>query len=303
MLGLREVTLEPPFTPTGPVSRSVKASVCLPRSVAALDTVMGNFFAQAFVEGASAYYCNGVMSASFLSEKEAEAIESLSRASCSGDDAGSVLRHLVAPRDRALILRSVSDLLVRHSTWAAHTTVDVHVQGRSGQVLCHADLSVDCSPDGGLVVIGVKLTPHPDRSSTGAKSTSFLKYRELNPEEEKTKAFSDHLRRARGEAPVRPVIRRIKPKSEYPYLSPQRGGHIKISSVSCATPVSCDCTCTGFCLNTHKIFLSQNILFIRIHRVRTARPPDTWCRQTVFALYAPGMQPRLHKNWCVCVFQ
>jgi hypothetical protein len=151
-LGLDAFSVRPGLT------IEAKRDVKIPAFVAALNSGGSAFLVQVMVRGASVFFCNDDMASQFINAAEAEEEHATTK-----DDPGSVMKRLVAQRDRPAYLRAAARLLVHLPQLASETSFMAHIVTRDGnRVLCLVQLRASFSADGENVVMGTKLIPVPE---------------------------------------------------------------------------------------------------------------------------------------------
>mmetsp|Transcript_22825 Transcript_22825/g.26847 ORF Transcript_22825/g.26847 Transcript_22825/m.26847 type:complete len:612 (+) Transcript_22825:54-1889(+) len=148
-----------PFEVRPGLTIEAKREVKIPAFVAALNSGGSAFLVQVMVRGASVFFCNDDMASQFINAAEAEEEHSATK-----DDPGSVMRRIVATRDRPAYLRAAARLLVHLPQMASETSFMAHIKGRTEgtNVLCLVQMRASFSPDGENVVMGTKLMPVPE---------------------------------------------------------------------------------------------------------------------------------------------
>lgn len=145
-----------------------KRDVKIPAFVAALNSGGSAFLVQVMVRGASVFFCNDDMASQFINAAEAEEEHAGTK-----DDPGSVMKRLIATRDRPAYLRAAARLLVHLPQLGSETSFMAHIMTREGnRVLCLVQLRASFSADGENVVMGTKLIPVPEARAGEAAGTT-----------------------------------------------------------------------------------------------------------------------------------
>lgn len=164
-LGIAGDVATEPYAVRPGLTIEAKREVKIPAFVAALNSGGSAFLVQVMVKGASVFFCNDDMARQFINAAEAEEEHANHK-----EDPGSVMRKLVAARDRPAYLRATARLLVHLTVLAAETSFMAHVMSRDGnRVLCLVQLRASFSADGDNVVFGTKLIPVPDSRNAGGE--------------------------------------------------------------------------------------------------------------------------------------
>lgn len=158
-LDLEDPVRDSTFEPRPPLSDEEKAMIQIPNHIAAANCAGCGYLVQASSGGSSVFFTNEDMATSFISSAEADEIYASS--SCDPD---SVMRRLVASRDRKAYLQCMTQLLLGSPELLSEASLICHINSRNGgtPLLCHVTMRACVSPDGEEVVIGVKFAPLPE---------------------------------------------------------------------------------------------------------------------------------------------
>jgi len=157
-LELDEKVRDSVFKPRPPLDNEKSASDQNPDFMSPYESAGQGYLVQRSLGGSSAFFVNKGMAETFMSATEADAIYASSSA-----DPDSVMRRLVATRDRLEYLQCMTELVLGSPDLLSEASLVCHIHTREAgpPTLCTLQLRASFSSDGEEVIFGAKIAPLP----------------------------------------------------------------------------------------------------------------------------------------------